>query len=238
MEEIRLTSRYGKYPILYRVLYIPGGAGLLPSTVSKRYTLPWKFTYAMKLDGCKMKFPIQKPKQTMGMVYLSTFTIKISHSCGQIYLIWEMVPFQGRRSWNFRGPVPRIMLAPDNLRSRLWPRSFPRHHRSIPLPVNRGLEGVQFQFGISRGFSTNWYQLYTFHFGANLQIWGVNFFGGGLRILWWSISGMPFVILWMSRNTADQFIGLAWTCPQKSRSVMVVWRFYSNILSSLLFIIF
>ena len=25
MEEIRLTSWYGKYPIIYMVLYIPGG---------------------------------------------------------------------------------------------------------------------------------------------------------------------------------------------------------------------
>ena len=34
MEEIRLTSWYGKYPIIYMVLYIPGCAGFLPSTVS------------------------------------------------------------------------------------------------------------------------------------------------------------------------------------------------------------
>ncbi len=27
------TSWYGKYPIIYRVLYIPGGAGFLPSTI-------------------------------------------------------------------------------------------------------------------------------------------------------------------------------------------------------------
>ena len=33
MEEIRLTSWYGKYPIIDRVLYIPGGAEFLPSTV-------------------------------------------------------------------------------------------------------------------------------------------------------------------------------------------------------------
>ena len=32
--EIRLTSSYGKYPIIYRVLYIPGGAGFLPWTES------------------------------------------------------------------------------------------------------------------------------------------------------------------------------------------------------------
>ena len=29
------TSWYGKYPMIYRVLYIPGGAGFLPSTVSQ-----------------------------------------------------------------------------------------------------------------------------------------------------------------------------------------------------------
>ena len=33
MEEIRLTSWYGKYPIIYRVSYMLGGAGFLPSTV-------------------------------------------------------------------------------------------------------------------------------------------------------------------------------------------------------------
>ena len=33
MAEIRLTSWYGKYHIIYRVLYIPGGAGVLPSPV-------------------------------------------------------------------------------------------------------------------------------------------------------------------------------------------------------------
>ena len=33
MAEIRLTSWYGKYPIIYMVLYIPDGAGFLPSTV-------------------------------------------------------------------------------------------------------------------------------------------------------------------------------------------------------------
>ena len=33
MEEIRLTSWYGKYPIIYEVSYMSGGAGFLPSTV-------------------------------------------------------------------------------------------------------------------------------------------------------------------------------------------------------------
>ena len=34
MERIRLTTWYGKYPIIYKDLYLPSGAGLLPSTVS------------------------------------------------------------------------------------------------------------------------------------------------------------------------------------------------------------
>ena len=33
MEEIGLTSRYGESTIAYRVLFISGGAGFLPSTV-------------------------------------------------------------------------------------------------------------------------------------------------------------------------------------------------------------
>ena len=33
MEEILLTSWYGKYTIIYMVLYILGGAGFLPSKV-------------------------------------------------------------------------------------------------------------------------------------------------------------------------------------------------------------
>ncbi len=39
MEEIRLTSWYGKYPMIYTVLYIPGGAGFLPLTAWAVLTL-------------------------------------------------------------------------------------------------------------------------------------------------------------------------------------------------------
>ena len=43
MEEIRLTSWYGKYPIIYMVLYIPGGClGFLPSTVCNNITLSYE----------------------------------------------------------------------------------------------------------------------------------------------------------------------------------------------------
>ena len=49
-------------------------------------------------------------------------------------------------------------------------------------------------------------------FGAKLQIWGDIFFLGGLESYDGASVGC-WVILRMSRNTADQFIGLAWTCP-------------------------
>ena len=43
------TSWYGKYPIVYMVLYIPGGgAGFLPSTVAP---LIWKFHYGWNPIG-------------------------------------------------------------------------------------------------------------------------------------------------------------------------------------------
>ena len=42
MDKIRLTSGDGKYPIIYRVSYIPGGAGFPPSTVTSMYGI---FTY-------------------------------------------------------------------------------------------------------------------------------------------------------------------------------------------------
>ena len=35
---ILLTSSYGEYPIIYKVFYIPGDAGFLPSTV-------WQYGY-------------------------------------------------------------------------------------------------------------------------------------------------------------------------------------------------
>ena len=40
------TSWYGKYPIIYKVLYMPGGAGFLPSTVSQMY---WEFSCSATL---------------------------------------------------------------------------------------------------------------------------------------------------------------------------------------------
>ena len=42
------TSWYGRYPNIYKVLYIPGGAGLLPSTVPLFYNRPWIFTQASR----------------------------------------------------------------------------------------------------------------------------------------------------------------------------------------------
>ena len=67
-----ITSWYGKYPIIYKVLYIPGGAGFLPSTV-------WTdFKYRGKLYQI-----ITTHDGSMGRlyVYVPTVTIQINHSC-------------------------------------------------------------------------------------------------------------------------------------------------------------
>ena len=67
------TSWYGKYPIIYRVLYIPGDAGFLPSTVPRAFFVeeichtnyPWFFclgrswnltrenTGSLVFEGCR-----------------------------------------------------------------------------------------------------------------------------------------------------------------------------------------
>ena len=58
MEEIRLTSWYGKYLIIYMVVYIPGGAGFLPSTVwnsVKPMTSPSPHATPMHKVGTRMR---------------------------------------------------------------------------------------------------------------------------------------------------------------------------------------
>ena len=78
--------------------------------------------------------------------------------------------------------------------------------------------GGQFQWEFPGGF-----QPLPFLFWCKASNLGCLFLLGGLRILYDGASVGCWVILRMSRNTADQFIGLAWTCPsKKSRSVMVV----------------
>ena len=51
MEEIRLTSWYGKSPVMYRGFYIPGGAGFLPSTVFLRELVCWFGALGWKSGG-------------------------------------------------------------------------------------------------------------------------------------------------------------------------------------------
>ena len=53
MDEIWLTSWYSKYPIIYRVLYIPGGAGFLPPNCSFLYT-----TVSSVMQDCQKKLVI------------------------------------------------------------------------------------------------------------------------------------------------------------------------------------
>ena len=52
--EYPCTSSYGKYPFIYSVLYIPGGAGFLPSTVLVRF---W-WSEFVRINGHLM-FPVE-----------------------------------------------------------------------------------------------------------------------------------------------------------------------------------
>ena len=54
MDKIRLTTKHDDYPMSYRVLTIPGGAGFLPSTVS--FT-PWCF---LRCGFCYVFFVTQR----------------------------------------------------------------------------------------------------------------------------------------------------------------------------------
>ena len=57
MEEIRLTGWYGKYHVIYRVLYIPGGAGFLPSTVSGLSDIHWELFLISSDELTKKQIP-------------------------------------------------------------------------------------------------------------------------------------------------------------------------------------
>ena len=51
MAEIRLTTKDDDYPIIYRVSYIPGGAGFQPSTVC---TLTSECSRVLPASSCKV----------------------------------------------------------------------------------------------------------------------------------------------------------------------------------------
>ena len=59
MEEIRLTSWYGKYPMIYKVLYIPGSAGFLnhQQYVSRMVTQPFNVFFVESLSRQMIGLP-------------------------------------------------------------------------------------------------------------------------------------------------------------------------------------
>ena len=61
------TSWYGNYPIVYRVLYIPGGAGFQPSTVWLRYNYTSQYG-----DGYKSTFAPSEPLFFFSRIFLSS----------------------------------------------------------------------------------------------------------------------------------------------------------------------
>ena len=108
---------YSKYPIIYRVLYIPGGAGFLPSTIS---FLPIKQTVIGPVPSPFTIFTI-----FMAGVGSRSARLSLVLSIGLVFCLlsplvsWQMngknsrrlMLFQAVESWN-RKRVKKIMLEP------------------------------------------------------------------------------------------------------------------------------
>lgn len=78
-----IYDRYGYCPIIYKVLFIPGAAGFLPSTTS---SLPWKFD---------PKTNIVRPWPTFHISLIMVFV----HGCSTISPGSTFLPEQWGRSW-------------------------------------------------------------------------------------------------------------------------------------------
>ena len=83
------------YPIIYKVLYIPGGAGFLPSTVCSYYSY---ITNKVIYHVVNSKYITILPNDYYLLVYsypyapciyLPTFTINFNHSCSKIFNTWK-----------------------------------------------------------------------------------------------------------------------------------------------------
>ena len=59
------TSWYGKYPIIYRVSYIPGGAGFQPSTLVPK-TSTWKWLFQLDVIFQSLHPRVQHPRLKKG----------------------------------------------------------------------------------------------------------------------------------------------------------------------------
>ena len=82
MEEIRLTSWYGKYPIIYKVLYIPGGDRRISSINSSH--LPTNFEQSGSCGGSFLLLPMPNAD-------FSTFQPQTTQKC--LHVPWCVKKF-------------------------------------------------------------------------------------------------------------------------------------------------
>ena len=80
------TSWYGKYPIIYRVLYIPGGAGFLPSTVLSSTALQKKLAFGKVVIHQVLKGDWFLRKDFM-QLWLGICHVKFSEELAQTVLV-------------------------------------------------------------------------------------------------------------------------------------------------------
>ena len=82
------TTWCGEYPIVYKVLYIPGDAGFLPSTVGKMVVpLGWYPEYSTP-------YPPQKSRYSL-VVFTGMWLLAIHPWCVCTEMIWNVLTLQG-----------------------------------------------------------------------------------------------------------------------------------------------
>ena len=123
MEEIRLTSWYDKYPIIYKVLYIPGGARFLPLTVGNTTLVPQPTCFSKGRIHGKSSNPRSiilrvlwlKPgpktdyRKTTPMKWVDVSPIKIG-DVPIVMLVFGVVIFQDVLTRCFRYPAEKSQL--------------------------------------------------------------------------------------------------------------------------------
>ena len=82
------TIWYGKYPIIYRVLYIPGGAGFLPSTVCQ--LIMHKFTclilHSWSLNKGSKWINFQWHPRNPREAWFSQYFFSLNHDLNVVFL--------------------------------------------------------------------------------------------------------------------------------------------------------
>ena len=106
------TSWYGKYPIIYRVSYIPGGAGFLPSTVA----LDVQFSRLVKsLAPLESSFEHQQHENIVS----GNYGVEYSILCFLRMVIWALTHISCS-FWELPASWKRTLMGMKSLEHEPW----------------------------------------------------------------------------------------------------------------------